>query len=146
VSLNRAANAPILASVTWNAWAPQSGSKGRQNVQNLTESTTRRQRGFTLVELLVVITILGILAAVVVFAVGGVGDKGQSKACKTDAQTIRTAVEAYRANNSATATPAMGADLVPNYLQKASTLWTLSYTGTTVTLTPIGSTCSASDA
>ena len=56
--------------------------------------------GFTLIELLVVIIILGILAAVVVFAVGGVGDKGQSSACRIDTRTIRTAEEAYNANNT----------------------------------------------
>jgi general secretion pathway protein G len=54
-------------------------------------------KGFTLIELLVVIVILGILAAVVVFAVGGITDKGQSSACKTDARTLRTAAEAYTA-------------------------------------------------
>jgi general secretion pathway protein G len=60
---------------------------------------TEGEGGFTLIELLVVIIILGILAAVVVFAVGGVGDKGQSASCKIDTRTIRTAEEAYYAND-----------------------------------------------
>ncbi|MGQ0744970.1 MAG: prepilin-type N-terminal cleavage/methylation domain-containing protein [Acidimicrobiales bacterium] len=59
----------------------------------------RSEGGFTLIELLVVIIILGILAAVVVFAVGGVGDKGQASAVTIDARTIRTAQEAYCAQN-----------------------------------------------
>lgn len=54
-------------------------------------------KGFTLIELLVVIVILGILAAVVVFAVNGITDKGKSNACKTELRTVKTAVEAYNA-------------------------------------------------
>jgi len=63
-------------------------------------ASRQSEGGFTLIELLVVIIILGILAAVVVFAVGGVGDKGQSASCKIDTRTIRTAEEAYNANNT----------------------------------------------
>jgi prepilin-type N-terminal cleavage/methylation domain-containing protein len=55
------------------------------------------QKGFTLVELLVVIVILGILAAVVVFAVSGSTDEAKSSACKSDASSALSAVEAYRA-------------------------------------------------
>lgn len=57
------------------------------------------QSGFTLIELLVVIVILGVLSAVVVFAVTGVGDKGAAAAQATDVKTLRTAQEAYCANN-----------------------------------------------
>ena len=58
---------------------------------------TPRRRGFTLVELLVVITILCILGAVVVFAVTNTGSQAQNNACTTDAKTVRTAIQAYRA-------------------------------------------------
>ena len=73
--------------------------------------------GFTLIELLVVIIILGILAAVVVFAVGGVGDKGQTASCKIDTRTIRTAEEAYLAQNGSYA---LEAALVPGFLSEQS--------------------------
>ena len=59
----------------------------------------RSQRGFTLIELLVVIIVLGVLSAVVVFAVRGTGDKGRGSAMSIDARTIRTAQEAYCAQN-----------------------------------------------
>ena len=59
----------------------------------------RRRRpgesGFTLIELLVVVAVLAILAAIVIFNVVGVANKGRSAACKTDQQTIQTAVDAY---------------------------------------------------
>ncbi len=65
-----------------------------------------QQAGFTLIELLVVIIILGILAAVVVFAVGGVGDKGEGAASEINERTLRTAEEAFCANNGRYATEA----------------------------------------
>jgi len=75
--------------------------RGQTMLERIKNSRTARgEEGFTLIELLVVIIILGILAAVVVFAVGGVGDKGQSASCKIDTRTIRTAEEAYNANNT----------------------------------------------
>ena len=58
------------------------------------------QSGFTLIELLVVIAILGVLAGVVVFSVSGIGDKGQDSACKIDKRTIKTAAEAFQAQNA----------------------------------------------
>ena len=97
------------------------------------------QKGFTLVELLVVISILGILAAVVVFAVSGINDRGQTSACKEDGRTIRTAVETYRAQNGGSTTPTMATLVAPaGLLSQASTLYTISYTGTAITLTGVG--------
>lgn len=64
----------------------------------------RGQGGFTLIELLVVIIILGVLASVVVFAVTGVGDKGQAAAYAADADTVRSAEEAYCARHGSYAT------------------------------------------
>jgi len=47
----------------------------------------------------VVVVILGVLSAVVVFAVRGAGDKGELVAQNTDLQTVRTAEEAFCAQN-----------------------------------------------
>jgi len=79
-------------------------------------------KGFTLIELLVVIVILGILAAVVVFAVGGINNKGQDAACKAEANTVRTAAEAYFANVDPGVYPSAVGDMVPKYLSKTPTL------------------------
>jgi prepilin-type N-terminal cleavage/methylation domain-containing protein len=56
--------------------------------------------GFTLVELLIVIVILGILAAIVVLAIGGLKDSAQSSSCKAGLNTIKSAEDAYFAQNN----------------------------------------------
>jgi general secretion pathway protein G len=95
------------------------------------------QKGFTLVELLVVIVILGILAAVVVFAVNGISDKGQTAACNTDKRTLTTAVEAYRAKNGGSTTPTEANLVTAGLLSAESTYYNISYTGTTLNVTPV---------
>jgi general secretion pathway protein G len=55
--------------------------------------------GFTLVELLIVVVILGILAGVVVFGAGRLADDASDRACATERDQLRTAVEAYVAAN-----------------------------------------------
>jgi len=65
---------------------------------------TRRMRGqggFTLIELLVVIAILAVLAGVVVFAVNGINNNSQETACKTEARTVKTAIQAFYAQETA---------------------------------------------
>jgi prepilin-type N-terminal cleavage/methylation domain-containing protein len=65
----------------------------------------RDEEGFTLIELLIVIVILGILAAIVVFAVGGTGTNAAVAACKSDAASLETALESYKAQQNPPAFP-----------------------------------------
>ena len=92
-------------------------------------------KGFTLIELLVVIVILGILAAVVVFAVGGIQDRGKDSACKTDARTLRTSVEAYRAKYDTATNPTEAQLVSERLLSELSTNYNISYTGNTLEFT-----------
>jgi prepilin-type N-terminal cleavage/methylation domain-containing protein len=86
------------------------------------------QRGLTLVELLVVIAVLGALAAIVIFNVTGVTGRGTTAACKTDLESLQTAVFAYYEDNNQSFPTAGGgagsvvmADVVPVYLHTAPT-------------------------
>lgn len=63
------------------------------------------EQGFTLVELLIVIVIMGILAGIVVFAVGNLTDSAEKNSCITEADTVRTAVAAWKAANATTDDP-----------------------------------------
>ncbi len=58
----------------------------------------RGQSGFTLIELLVAIAILGILAGVAVFAVGNLTTDSKESACKTERETLITAIVASAAS------------------------------------------------
>lgn len=59
----------------------------------------RADEGFTLIELLIVIVILGILAAIVIFSVKGITDSAHKNSCKSDLQSVNTAIEGYYAQN-----------------------------------------------
>jgi general secretion pathway protein G len=114
------------------------GEKGKQMLKTIKGRAAQRRKGeegFTLIELLVVIVILAILAAIVVFAVGGVTNRGQNSACTADANTIRTAEEAFYANAQSPG-PLYGSEaaLVPAYLAQESSLHNVVLGGT-----PIGS-------
>lgn len=94
------------------------------NNKETTTITSRRDRGFTLVELLIVVVILGILATVTVFAVRGITDKGQESACDTDMRVMETAVETWYADQS-TATdgdPTEAGLVTVQFLRAESTL------------------------
>ncbi len=64
----------------------------------------RNEGGFTLIELLIVIIILAILAAIVVFAVGNTSTSAAIASCKSDAKSVETAIEAYKAQHPGTQT------------------------------------------
>ncbi|MGH9189162.1 MAG: extracellular solute-binding protein [Acidimicrobiales bacterium] len=102
------------------------------------EQRTAREGGFTLIELLVVIIILGILAAVVVFAVGGVGDKGKAAAEAIDTRTLRTAEEAYFAQNGRYGTEA---ELVAGGLLSEESSTNKVYLNSAAGSCPAGSKC-----
>ncbi len=74
------------------------------------ETSSKHDKGFTLVELLIVIVILGILATVTVFAVRGITDQGRTSACAADVKTLEVAVESYFAQNGGTALPVSGTE------------------------------------
>lgn len=73
----------------------------QRKLHDLIDRRASGQAGFTLIELLVVIIILGILAAVVVFSVSGIDSNAQDSACTIDERTLRTAAEAYYAEENA---------------------------------------------
>ncbi|NNN01229.1 MAG: prepilin-type N-terminal cleavage/methylation domain-containing protein [Acidimicrobiaceae bacterium] len=91
--------------------------------------------GFTLIELLIVIVVLGVLAAIVIFALAGVQTKAAVSACKTDAKTVETAVQAYETQKGVS--PTASSDLTSgpnNYLQSwpSSPYYSITLSGSSV--------------
>jgi len=66
----------------------------------------RGQSGFTLVELLVAVAILAVLAGVAVFAVGNLTQGAGANACKTERDTILTAINTSKAQTPNNVNPA----------------------------------------
>lgn len=77
----------------------------------------REEEGFTLIEMLIVVIILGILAAVVIFGVSAFRDDSVKNACRTDAKSVETAAQAYKAKKNAT--PTMATLTTDGYLKAA---------------------------
>jgi general secretion pathway protein G len=88
------------------------------NTIDSSTSSTKSDKGFTLVELLIVIVILGILATVTVFAVRGITDQGKKSTCDSDKKTLEVAVEAYYAKYNVD--PANEAALIPGFVKSDS--------------------------
>ena len=70
-----------------------------------------KNKGFTLVELLIVIVILGILAAIVIARFGGATRETKESNLKGNLRTIRSALEAYKANSRSNSYPAILDDM-----------------------------------
>lgn len=59
-----------------------------------------KQSGFTLIEIMVVVVILGVLGALIVPNIIGAPEEARVTAAKSDIQSIGSALEMYRLNNS----------------------------------------------
>ena len=84
--------------VSWDNYLAEERTNMNNHIE-VEETSSKKDKGFTLVELLIVIVILGILATVTVFAVRGITDKGKTSACTADQNTLQTGLEAYYAQN-----------------------------------------------
>jgi type II secretory pathway pseudopilin PulG len=95
--------------------------------------TRGRGRRLSIIEVVAIVVVLGILAVLVAFSVNNANQISITKACTTEAQAIRVAVDSYRAKHHATDTPPMtGANslLSDRDLLVPSSRWSLSYHGT----------------
>ena len=98
-----------------------------------TETTTKRDKGFTLVELLIVIAILGVLATITVLSVRGISNNSKSSTCASDRKTLEVAIESYYASNGSSATTPTEALLVSGrLLQSASTNMDINASGAVI--------------
>ena len=62
--------------------------------------STRKRRGFTLIEILIVVVILGILAAIVIPQFTNASQEATASAIRSQLQTIRGQIELYRVRNA----------------------------------------------
>jgi prepilin-type N-terminal cleavage/methylation domain-containing protein len=107
--------------VSWDDYLRRKRTIMENHIEEV-ETSSKHDKGFTLVELLIVIVILGILATVTVFAVRGITDQGQTSACAADKKTLEVAAEAYQAqtgdypaSQAAMVTEGLLRDVTTNY-------------------------------
>ncbi len=94
--------------------------------------------GFTFVELVVVVSILAVVAAGVAFTVTGIRPIGGAAECGTNADTVRAAVAAYRAQNGDAATPSIVQLRSAHLLGSVVPRYDVVYVGTTLALRGVG--------
>ena len=59
----------------------------------------KNEKGFTLIELLIVVAIIGILAAIAIPQFASYRQKAYNSAAQSDLKNMKTAMEAYMADN-----------------------------------------------
>jgi prepilin-type N-terminal cleavage/methylation domain-containing protein len=62
--------------------------------------TTKKDKGFTIVELLIVIVVIGILAAITMVAYGNITTRANANAAKANAANVAKVAEAYNADDT----------------------------------------------
>ena len=67
--------------------------------------TTKKDKGFTIVELLIVIVVIGILAAITMVAYGNITTRANTNAAKANAANVAKVAEAYNADENNTSYP-----------------------------------------
>jgi type IV pilus assembly protein PilA len=83
-----------------------------------TQSSSRREGGFTLIEILVVIMIIGVLAAIALPAFFNQRDKATDAQAKTNLVTAEKAIEAYFTDERSYATASMTTPSGPTSLRE----------------------------
>lgn len=80
-----------------------------------------KKRGFTLIELLVTMAIISVLAAIGLTSYAFSQKRARDARRRADLESVRSALEIYRADNPATGYPntnysGLSASLIPNYI------------------------------
>lgn len=84
----------------------------------------KRQSGFTLIEMLVVVSIITILTGIGLATYSAAQKKSRDSRRMADLESVRSALEIYRADNPAIGYPGTnyeGLPLTPNYLSELPT-------------------------